>query len=197
MKNQIILITLMLVSLLLFGCTQTPSGTGLFALDNNKNSNLTDTNSIDSNSNIYNNLNDLNKVKINDHVAVDYIGKLTDGKVFDSSIGREPLEFDVGAGQMIKGFDDGVIGMKIGETKTITIPPEQAYGTTDSKKLITFDKNSPELSGLGPVTVGMELNSGYGIVKVVAVNDSNIVIDFNHKLAGKTLIFDITLISIN
>jgi len=67
-------------------------------------------------------------VKAGDVVAVDYTGKLEDGTVFDSSEGRQPLMFEVGAGQMIAGFDAGVVGMKLGESKTLTIPPEQAYG---------------------------------------------------------------------
>jgi len=130
------------------------------------------------------------------HVSVNYTGKLTDGKVFDSSIGREPLEFDVGAGQMIKGFDDGVIGMKIGETKTITIPPEQAYGTTDARKIIKVDKQSfPQFDLL---KVGLMVSSGNGLAgKIVSKTDTDAAIDFNHELAGKTLIFEITLVSIN
>ncbi len=130
------------------------------------------------------------------HVAVNYTGKLTDGKVFDSSIGREPLEFDVGAGQMIKGFDDGVVGMKVGETKTITIPPEQAYGMADSRKLIKVDKKSfPQFDAL---KVGLMVSAGNGLAgKITSKTDADATIDFNHELAGKTLVFEITLVSIN
>ena len=129
------------------------------------------------------------------HVSVDYTGKLTDGNVFDSSVGKEPLEFDVGAGQMIKGFDDGVLGMKVGETKTITIPPEQAYGLIDSRKVITLEKQSfPQFDSL---QVGLMVSSGNGLVgKIVSKKENDAVIDFNHELAGKTLVFEITLISI-
>jgi FKBP-type peptidyl-prolyl cis-trans isomerase len=67
-------------------------------------------------------------VKTGDTVKVDYTGKLENGTVFDSSEGKQPLEFEVGAGQMISGFDKGVIGMKVGQTKTLTLPPEEAYG---------------------------------------------------------------------
>jgi peptidylprolyl isomerase len=130
------------------------------------------------------------------HVAVEYTGKLTDGKVFDSSVGREPLEFDVGAGQMIKGFDDGVVGMKVGEKKTVTIPPEQAYGLVDSRKIIAVDKQSfPQFDAL---KVGLMVSAGNGLAgRIASKTETNATIDFNHELAGKTLVFEITLISIN
>ena len=197
MKYKVILISLMILALLLVGCTQPTSGDALMGLDKDINSQLNDTNSIDSNSNVFNNLGEFKKVKTGDHVSVDYTGRLTDGTIFDSSIGRSPLEFDVGAGQMIKGFDSGVIGMKIGETKIVTISPEQAYGEYNLNLIKVFDLNSSELAGLGQLKVGMELSSGYGVVKVIAVTDTNVSIDFNPKLAGKTLIFEIKLISIN
>ena len=194
MKNWLVLIALLLVTILLLGCTQAPQGDALLTLDVNSdlNSNIND-----SNSNVFNNLDEFKKVKAGDNVSVDYTGRHTDGTIFDTSIGRTPLKFEVGAGQMIKGFDDGVLGMKVGEKKTITILPPQAYGNYNLDLVKTFDKNSPDLSQLGTLFVGMELNSSYGVVKVIEVNDNNVVIDFNHKLAGKTLIFEITLISIN
>ena len=194
MKNSLILITGLILSILLFGCTQAPSGSALMALDSNKNTTGLDKNTLNSDSNVYDNLNEFKKVKIGNHIAVDYTGRLTDGTIFDSSIGREPLEFDVGAGQMIKGFDDGVIGMKINEKKTITIQPEQAYGVIDSKKLVTVDKNS--FAQFDQMKVGMIVSAGNYSGKIIAKTDSNAIIDFNHELAGKTLIFEITLISI-
>jgi peptidylprolyl isomerase len=196
MKNWVVLIALISISLLLLGCTQNTSPDALLALDKDKNITLNDTNLIDSNSNVFNNLDDFKKAKIGDNVSVDYTGRLTDGTIFDSSVGREPLEFDVGAGQMIKGFDDGVVGMKVGETKFVTIPPEQAYGLVDSKKIITVDKNS--FSQFDEMQVGLMVSAGNGLTGIIiAKNDTNATIDFNHKLAGKTLIFEITLISIN
>ena len=130
------------------------------------------------------------------HVAVDYTGKLTDGKVFDTSIGREPLDFVVGAGQMIKGFDDGVLGMKVGEKKTVTIPPEAAYGLIDPRKVIAVDKQSfPQFDAL---KVGLMVSAGNGLAgRIASKTDTNATIDFNHELAGKTLVFEITLVSIN
>lgn len=130
------------------------------------------------------------------HISVDYTGKLLDGKVFDSSIGRTPLEFDVGAGQMIKGFDQGVIGMKIGEKKTITLAPSEAYGESNQMRIITVDKVSfPQFDLLKP---GLMVGSQAGLTgKVVSKNDKEAIIDFNHELAGKTLVFEITLVSID
>ncbi len=129
-------------------------------------------------------------------VSVDYTGKLLDGKVFDTSIGREPLDFTVGAGQMIKGFDEGVLGMKLGEKKTITLAPEQAYGASNPMRIITVDKKSfPQFDQL---KVGLMVGSQAGLTgRIVSKGENEAVIDFNHELAGKTLVFEITLVSIN
>ncbi|MDQ1252770.1 MAG: hypothetical protein QG646_1902 [Euryarchaeota archaeon] len=145
-------------------------------------------------------------VENGDVISVDYIGKLEDGTVFDTSVKEaaieagiynqmrsyEPLTFTVGAAQMIQGFDEGVIGMKVGEKKILEIPPEAAYGEYD-----------PELSRELPIEavnftpeVGMQLATETGlrgIVKEVGKND--FIIDFNHELAGKTLIFEVTVVS--
>jgi FKBP-type peptidyl-prolyl cis-trans isomerase 2 len=146
--------------------------------------------------------------KAGDTVHVDYVGKLEDGTVFDTSIeevaveagtyieGREytPLTFEAGAGGMIKGFDEGVIGMKVGEEKTLTIPPEEAYGEYDEANIQTIpleDLGLPE-----PPVEGQKLMAGRTVVTVLSVNETHATIDFNHELAGKTLIFDITLVSI-
>jgi peptidylprolyl isomerase len=189
MKNYVIIAILAITITLLFGCIQNNNlGSGLMVLDVNNNS-------IDSNSKVYDNLNDFKKVKVGDHVFVDYTGRLLDGTIFDSSIGRSPLEFDVGAGQMIKGFDSGVIGMKVGEKKIVTIPPEQAYGLVDESRIITIDKNS--FSDFDQMKVGLIVSSGAHTGKIIEKNDTNAIIDFNHELAGKTLVFEITLISIN
>lgn len=208
MKNIVFLLILMLAGLFLFGCTQNTNGNALLALDKNKNLELTDANTldnnsidknqIDQNSSVYNNLNDFKRVKAGDTISVDYTGRFEDGSVFDSSLEKTPLEFTVGAGKMIKGFDEGVVGMKIGETKLITISPEDAYGAYDSNLIRVYDRNAPELSSLGTLKVGMELSvGGRPIVGIIGVTDGNVTIDFNHKLAGKTLIFEVTLLSIN
>ncbi len=143
-------------------------------------------------------------------VTVDYVGKLTDGTVFDTSIesvakesgkyqeGRnysEWLTFEAGAGQMIAGFDQGVLGMKIDETKTVEITPTDAYGERDEAKLITIPKD--QIPDADKYEVGLQVMSQYGqTFKVYEIKKDEIVFDANHELAGKTLIFDITVKSV-
>jgi FKBP-type peptidyl-prolyl cis-trans isomerase 2 len=112
-------------------------------------------------------------VKNGDVVAVHYSGRLTTGEPFDSSEGREPLEFTVGAGQMIPGFDAGVMGMTIGEKKSINIAPEEAYGEWQEENTVAFPKEN--LPADLQIEIGMH----------------------NHMLAGKELVFDIEMVSIN
>lgn len=148
-------------------------------------------------------------VKARDTVQVDYTGKLENGTVFDTSRedaakqagvyvnGRTyaPLTFVVGSGQMIKGFDNCVIGMKVGEEKTVKIPPEGAYGEYDEAKVQAVPIESLNLTEVP--RVGQTLWNQYGIqFKVIAVNDTYVTFDANHELAGKTLVFDIKLISL-
>ncbi len=138
--------------------------------------------------------------KNGDNVTVHYTGKLTTGEQFDSSAGRDPLGFTVGAGQMIKGFDAAVPGMAIGDKKTITIVAAEAYGETNPDAIIQFPKtNVPADMVLEP---GMPLTltdqNGHPVqVVVVEVQEDVIVLDANHELAGKDLVFDIELVSIN
>ena len=132
-------------------------------------------------------------------VKVHYSGRLTDGTLFDSSEGREPLEFTLGAGQMIKGFDTGVLGMAIGEKKTLQISAEDAYGARDEEAIIEFPaENIPEDMKLEP---GMQLTlrnqHGQPVpVIVLEVKEEVIIMDANHMLAGKDLVFDVELVEI-
>jgi len=131
-------------------------------------------------------------VKAGDAVSVDYTGRLENGSVFDSSVGKAPLEFTAGAGEMIAGFDAAVIGMRVGEEKTVTLPPEEAYGATNPENIVEVPLNrTPE-----GVKVGDALYSGGVAVKVVAVTNETVTIDANHPLAGKTLTFKIKLLKI-
>lgn len=138
--------------------------------------------------------------KSGDKVQVHYTGKLTNGEIFDSSEGRTPLEFTLGSGMVIPGFDDGITGMSVGEKKTVHIPADQAYGPADERNILTF--NRQELPADIPFEVGMQLNmhqdgSAQVIpVMVVEVSDSHITVDANHSLAGKDLIFDIELVKV-
>lgn len=141
----------------------------------------------------------MQQVKAGDVVKVHYTGKLTSGDQFDSSAGREPLEFTVGAGQMIKGFDAAMPGMAIGEKKTINILPEDAYGTRSEEAIIQFPKeNVPADMKLVPgmtLTLSNEMGQPVPVI-VVEVKDDVVILDANHFLAGKELIFDIELIEI-
>lgn len=139
------------------------------------------------------------QAKAGDVVRVHYTGKLTDGTQFDSSVGREPLEFTVGAGQMIKGFDAGVQGMVVGEKKTIQIPPHEAYGERDPEAIIEFPTNQipPDMK----LETGMQLTlrNQYGQpvpVVVIEVKEEVVLLDANHSLAGKELIFEVELVEI-
>ena len=140
------------------------------------------------------------QAKNGDAVSVHYTGKLVTGEQFDSSVGREPLAFTVGAGQMIKGFDAAIPGMAVGDKKTINIPAADAYGEKDPQAIIEFPKeNVPADMKLEP-GMPLTLSNQYGQpvpVVVVEVKDDVIVLDANHHLAGQELIFDIELVSIN
>ncbi len=137
--------------------------------------------------------------KHGDSVTVHYTGKLVNGEQFDSSAGREPLGFTVGAGQMIKGFDAAIPGMAIGDKKTINIPATEAYGEKDPSAIIEFPKEHvPADMKLEP---GMPLTlsdpQGHPVpVLVVEVKEDIIILDANHFLAGQELVFDIELVSI-
>jgi len=141
----------------------------------------------------------MQQVKAGDTVRVHYQGRLTDGTTFDSSAGREPLEFQVGSGMVIKGFDDGVMGMSVGQKKTIEIPVEEAYGPKDPQAIIEFPAaNFPP--GMTP-EVGMQLamtnQHGHQIpVTIVEVRPDVVVLDANHQLAGEDLVFDLELVEI-
>ncbi len=139
------------------------------------------------------------QVKSGDKVKVHYHGKLTTGETFDSSTGREPLEFEVGSGMVIKGFDEGVTGMAVGEKKTINIPFDEAYGPRNPEMVIDMPKERfPEDM---EVEVGMPLvmSDGQGQqfqVTIVEIKETSVILDANHPLAGKDLVFDLELVEI-
>ncbi len=139
------------------------------------------------------------QVKNGDTVKVHYTGKLTDGETFDSSVGREPLEFTVGAGQMIPGFDAALPGMSVGDKKTINIPASEGYGDINEQAIIDFPKeNVPEDMKLEPgmsLTLSNQEGQPFPVV-VKEIKDDVIILDANHFLAGKELVFDIELVEI-
>lgn len=126
-------------------------------------------------------------------VAVHYVGTLDDGSEFDSSRGREPLEFEVGTDQVIKGFDDAVRGMSVGDTKSVRIPAEDAYGPVDEELIFPVAlADAPE-----DVAVGDEvLIDGVIYGRVVSIGATEVIIDTNHRFAGQALTFEIELMSI-
>ncbi len=132
-------------------------------------------------------------------VKVHYTGTLTDNTVFDSSLEREPLEFTVGAGQMIEGFDVAVEGMAVGDKKQVTIPADKAYGPVDNEAILNVPKtNLPE--GIEP-QVGMQLQASSPdgrtqMLVITEVKETEVVLDANHPLAGQDLIFDIELVEV-
>jgi peptidylprolyl isomerase len=141
----------------------------------------------------------MRQVKKGDTIKVHYHGKLTNGETFDKSEGREPLEFEVGGGMVIPGFDNGVTGMTVGEKKTITIPFNEAYGPRNPEMLIEMPKeNFPEGMEL---EIGMPLGMSDGQgqqfqVTVAEIKDEVVLLDANHPLAGQDLTFDLELVDI-
>jgi len=141
----------------------------------------------------------MQEAKKGDKVKVHYHGKLTSGETFDSSNGREPLEFEIGSGSVIKGFDEGVSGMKVGEKKTINIPVDEAYGERSDDMLIEFPKDRfpKDMEIKEGMQLMMSNGSGQNIpVIVTEIKDDAVILDANHPLAGEDLIFDIELIEI-
>ena len=142
----------------------------------------------------------MQQVKKGDKVKVHYHGKLHSGETFDSSTGRDPLEFEVGSGAVIKGFDEGVTGMSVGEKKTVNIPYDEAYGPRNPEMVIEVGKDKfPEDM---QIELGMPLvmSDGQGHqfqVTIVEIKDESVMLDANHPLAGKDLIFDLELVDIS
>jgi len=139
------------------------------------------------------------QVKEGDMVKVHYTGKLDDGTVFDSSAGSEPMQFTVGTGQVISGFEEAVVGMESGESKTVRIPADKAYGPHLEEMVLIIDRS--EIPADMDVEVGQQLSlqqpDGQAVmVTVTAVSESNVTLDANHPLAGKDLTFEIELVEI-
>ena len=140
------------------------------------------------------------EAKKGDRVKVHYTGKLQDGSVFDSSREREPLEFELGGGMMIKGFDAAVTGMQVGESKTAEIPADEAYGQHNEEMVIEVPKSQlpPDLEPEVGQQLGMQQPNGQSVpVRVTEVKEESIQIDANHPLAGKDLVFELELVEIS
>ena len=142
----------------------------------------------------------MEKVSEGMFVSVDYKGTLQNGDVFDSSEGRSPLEVQVGAGQLIKGFEDALMGMAVNEKKTFTLAPEDAYGVVDENCRHTFRRDEIP-AGMDPQVgqaVGLTSQDGRQIpAQIVHVDAESVTVDLNHPLAGESLTFDIEVVGIS
>ncbi|AKP52741.1 FKBP-type peptidyl-prolyl cis-trans isomerase [Cyclobacterium amurskyense] len=132
-------------------------------------------------------------------VKVHYTGKLKDGTIFDSSQDREPLEFVLGDGKMIKGFDVAVEGMKVGDDKSVTIPTDDAYGPKREDMMldVPLDQVPAEIKPEVGMDLSIQNQQGQPTpVKVVHIDDTKITLDANHPLAGEDLVFEIKLVEV-
>ncbi|WP_159592846.1 FKBP-type peptidyl-prolyl cis-trans isomerase [Chelativorans xinjiangense] len=141
----------------------------------------------------------MSQAKTGDVVRVHYTGKLEDGTKFDSSEGREPLQFQVGGGQIIPGLEKHVEGMEVGEKSTVTVPAEEAYGPRDERQVQTVPREA--LPADLDLRIGASLQAttqdGRQIpLTVVEVDDMQVTVDANHPLAGHDLVFDVELVEI-
>jgi len=141
----------------------------------------------------------MQQVKSGDTVKVHYHGKLADGTTFDSSEGREPLEFEVGSGSVITGFDSGVTGMTVGEKKTVTIPVDEAYGQKQEDLYMEFPRDRFPADVIPEAGMQLNMSNGQGQdfpVIIKEVNEDSVILDANHPLAGEDLTFDLELVEI-
>ncbi|AIF68532.1 peptidyl-prolyl cis-trans isomerase [Palaeococcus pacificus DY20341] len=149
------------------------------------------------------------KVEKGDFVVFNYIGKFENGEIFDTSyedIAKEagifledrtygPLGANIGVGELIPGLDQALLGMEIGEKKTVTVPPELGYGMPREDLIVDVAKGEFEQVGLTP-EVGMYVMTDSGIAKISEIKEESVSLDFNHPLAGKTLIFEVEIVDI-
>lgn len=149
------------------------------------------------------------KVEKGNFVVFNYVGKFEDGEIFDTSyedIAKRagiyvedrkygPIGANVGVGELIPGLDEALIGMEVGEKKTVTIPPELGYGMPREDLIINIPRSDFENAGIEPVK-DMYVMTDSGIAKIADVGEENVTLDFNHPLAGKTLIFEIEIVDV-
>lgn len=142
----------------------------------------------------------MGQAKNGDKVKINYTGKLDDGTVFDSSAGRDPLGFTLGSGQVIPGFEEAVLGMAIGDNKSVNIPAAKAYGPRNEELIITAPRDQVPADINPEVGQALQMGGPNGevvMVVITEVTEKHIKLDANPPLAGKDLNFDIELVSIN
>lgn len=132
-------------------------------------------------------------------IKVEYEGKFESGEVFDSSSAHgKPLEFTAGAGMVVPGFDSAVMGLEVGEEKTVTLKPEEAYGMPDERAIQKVPKDKFPAEAKVGMMIGVPLPNGQQIpAKITEITDDEVTIDMNHPMAGKTLVFWIKVVSID
>jgi len=134
-----------------------------------------------------------------DTVKVHYTGKFEDGAVFDSSNGKDPMQFKIGDGKLLAGFEQTVVGMKAGESRSTTLTPDEAYGQHNEQMVQEVDPKQMATDVKLEVGQHLEIRQKGGqtrMVTITALSDSTMTLDANHPLAGKTLVFDIELVEI-
>ena len=137
--------------------------------------------------------------KAGDTLRIHYTGRLDDGTVFDSSDGRDPLEFTLGSGEIIPGLDAGVVGMEVGDTREVVVPPAEAYGERDEGRIQNVPREAipDHIPAERGTQLSAQLQDGRTVQLVVGeVTDSHVELDANHPLAGKTLTFEVRLVEI-
>ena len=137
--------------------------------------------------------------KHGDTVNVHYTGRLEDGSTFDTSVEREPLQFTIGRGEMIPGFEQAVVGMSPGELRTVKIPTDEAYGPYRKEMVLVADRGQFPAGFKPEVSQHLQIRREDGViffVTVIDVSESSVMLDANHPLAGKDLTFDISLMKI-
>ena len=174
------LVGLLIVLVALSGCTELPSK------ENANNSNLLEGTIVG------------NSIAKGNYVTLYYKGTLDDGSVFDETSPGSPATFQVGVGGLIPGFDEGLLGMKIGEKKKIVIPAAQAYGEVNPASIQVIDAKLLTDANI-PIMVGITVNSSVGNAIITAYDESTgkVTLDFNHPLAGKQLTFDVEILAIS
>lgn len=137
--------------------------------------------------------------KKGDKVKIHYHGTLENGQIFDSSLERSPLEFELGSGMVIQGFDNGVLGMAIGDKKTVNIPFMEGYGPVNPEMIFEFPKSNFPEEIVPEIGLQLTMNNQDGqqfLVTIIEVKEETVILDANHSLAGKNLIFDLELVEI-
>lgn len=141
----------------------------------------------------------MSQVRNGDNVKVHYTGKFDNGEVFDSSEGSDPLGFTVGIGQVIAGFDQALVGMRVGESKNVVIPAVDAYGERIPELVQTISRNEFNLGDVTPelgMAIEMQTPEGNIPLVITQLDETMVTLDANHPLAGEQLHFDLTLVSI-